>query len=115
METFADLTFLKTFTAGDSEKIKKYVNLFLNGTEPALAAIKLSLETSDWKALRTAAHSLKSQTKYMGIARAEELAIFIEHNAAQVSNLDQLPEAVQNLENVISRASEELRSHIAGL
>jgi len=115
METTTDLTFLRTFTGGDPEKIKKYVTLFLSGTGPAISSIKKHLEASDWPALRTAAHSLKSQTKYMGIARAEELAIFIEHNAAQASNLDQLPEAVQNLADVLSIASDELRSEIAGL
>ena len=115
MNTLADLTFLRTFTGGDAEKMKKYINLFLNGSGSLLEGVNRSLQAADWPALKTAAHSLKSQVKYMGIKKAEELAYFIEQNAGAATNLDKLPEAAQELTQVTQNACEELRQVVASL
>ena len=115
METLADLTFLKSFTGGDPEKMKKYIGLFLSGADPSIKSINSCLASSDWSALRTAAHSLKSQVKYMGIKSAEELAFHIEQHAGNQTSLDTLPSAVKDLESVVTRSCDELRAFLQTL
>ena len=115
MSQYADLNFLKTFTSNDPAKITKYVNMFLNAAGPSISQMKQQLDASDWKALKTSAHSLKSQLKYMGVAAGVEKAFFIETSAGEGQNLDKIPENLQKLEEIVAGASEELRSELAKL
>ena len=115
MEQYTDLTFLRTFTGGNNEKMKKYINLFLGAAEPAIDSINKYLADADWPALKTAAHSLKSQVKYMGIKQAEELSFFIEQSAGSQTGLEKIPEAAANLASVTKAACAELRQVLDGL
>lgn len=115
MDKTADLTFLRTFTGSDPVKMKKYISLFLAGAEPGLDTIRTALAGSDWRALRTAAHSLKSQVKYMGIKEAEELALQVERIADDQKGLEKLPETIEKLCAVTTRACGELREELNGL
>jgi HPt (histidine-containing phosphotransfer) domain-containing protein len=115
MEQVSDLTFLKTFTSNDSAKITKYVNMFLNAAGPSLAQMKEQVAGSDWKSLKTSAHSLKSQLKYMGVATGVELAYAIESSAGEGQNLDQIPGMLEKLEGVVNTASNELKAAIGSL
>ena len=115
MNPVADLTFLKTFTSNDAGKITKYVNMFLAAAEPGIEQMKLQVASQDWKSLKTSAHSLKSQLKYMGIATGVELALFIETNAGEGTNLDQIPETLIKLESITLTACTELRAALMNL
>lgn len=115
MSKQSDLTFLKSFTAGDSSKIVKYVTMFLNATPNSLSQMKQQMDAADWKGLRTTAHSMKSQLKYMGMANAEQLAISIEKIAAEENGVEQIPGLYTKLVDITNIASGELREEIASL
>ena len=115
MGTVSDLTFLKTFASNDAAKITKYVTMFLNAAGPSLKQMKEQVASGDWKSLKTSAHSLKSQLKYMGVASGVELAYAIESSAGEGQNLDQIPGILEKLENVVNTASEELKAALASL
>ena len=115
MGQFADLSFLKTFTSNDSAKITKYVNMFLNGAMPSIDQMKQQVGAADWKSLKTTAHSLKSQLKYMGVAAGVEKAFFIENSAGEGQNLDKIPDTLASLEEIVIGASAELRDELTKL
>lgn len=115
MSQYADLSFLRTFTSNDAAKITKYVNMFLNAAEPSLVQMKTQVTASDWKALKTTAHSLKSQLKYMGVAAGVDKAFFIENSAGEGQNLDKIPETLVNLEEIVVGACAELRDELTKL
>lgn len=115
MASFSDLTFLKSFTGSDTAKITKYVMMFLNSTPKCLEDIKLYHSKQDWKSLKTAAHTLKSQLKYMGVSKAEELATTIERNAGDQTNLDQLGALIPDLESITLQACDELKDELTRL
>ena len=115
MSKQSDLTFLKSFTAGDSSKMTKYITMFLNATPKSLEQMKQQLAEGDWKGLRTTAHSMKSQLKYMGIAGAEQLAIAIEKAAADQTGTDQVPELYSKLVEITDIACNELREELTSL
>jgi len=112
MSQFADLSFLKTFTSNDAVKIKKYVSMFLSAAMPSIEQMKKQVAESDWKSLKTTAHSLKSQLKYMGVASGVEKAFFIESSAGEGQNLDKIPETLAKLEEIVIGASSELADEI---
>lgn len=109
MDTVSDLTFLKTFAANDKAKITKYVNMFVNAAEPTLSQMRLQIEAGDWSALRTSAHSLKSQLKYMGVSSGVEIAYAMETGAGTGDHTEQMPEMLTKLESVVRQAVTELK------
>lgn len=84
-----DLTFLKQFTKGDSQKMKRYVSLYLDMLPKTFAEMKSNLKNADWEQLRINAHSLKPQADFMGINSLKEHLIKIEE-AVQIKNFDVL-------------------------
>lgn len=108
MGTVTDLTFLKTFAANDKAKITKYVNMFVNAAEPSLTQMRAQIEAGDWSGLKTAAHSLKSQLKYMGVSSGVEVAYAIESGAGTGDHPEQMPEMLAKLETIVRQAVTEL-------
>ncbi len=110
-----DLTFLKTFSSNDPVKIAKYVNLYLKAAAPAMEQMKSQASAGDWKSLKTSAHSMKTQLKYMGIATGVDLALFIETSAGEGTNLHEIPAKLTQLEEIVTRSAAELREALAAL
>ncbi|MBL0339687.1 MAG: Hpt domain-containing protein [Bacteroidetes bacterium] len=115
MSKHSDLTFLKSFTKDDSAKISKYVNMFLDSAPKALEQMNQQLSVADWPSLKISAHSMKSQLRYMGMAAAEQLAITIERSSSEQTALDQLPQVLTKLNEIMTEAFVELKSEISAL
>ena len=115
MDKVTDLTFLRDFSKGDPERMKKYIQMFVNLAPTSLEKIRTTHEAQDWPALRTAAHSLKPQIGYMGMNDYKDVVLSIEHNAGEEKNLDDLPELINTLETGCKAAIEELNAEIEAL
>lgn len=90
-----DLTFLKKFTKDDSQKMKRYISLYLDVAPKNFEEMKLNLRNEDWEQLLINAHSLKPQADFMGINSLKEELIKIEE-AVKTNNFDVL----ENLYNI---------------
>lgn len=110
--TVTDLSFLKNFTGGDNEKVKKYVSMFLSRAPEQLTAIKSDLASADYSSLKVNAHSLKPQLGYMGIKSLETDIKNIEHFAESGTNTEQLPALVANVETTLQQAFQELTAFV---
>lgn len=109
MNEIINLDFLKTFASGNTEKMNKYINMFLQHAPVLVKSIEENLSAQDWSALRSSAHSLKPQISYMGIKSAEELIKAIERNAGDKTNLENLPSQVDTLKGILEKAYPELK------
>lgn len=107
-----DLTFLGSFTGNDTQKIKRYVQMFLDRAPEQLEEIRTSLGTGDYAQLRGAAHSLKPQLSYMGIKTLEQDIKYIEEYSGSGTNLEALPALVTKLETTLKQAFTELQEYI---
>lgn len=112
MGSVTDLTFIKTFTGNDPVKIKKYVGMFLQMAMPAMDQMNAQLASSDWKALKTTSHSLKSQMKYMGMASGAELAQLIEGRAGEVREVELIGESLNALRAIVTTGVAELQAEL---
>ena len=84
-----DLTFLKKFTKDDTNKMKRYISLYLYVAPKTFEEMKRNLNNKDWDQLRINAHSLKPQADFMGIERLKEELIKIEE-AVKTKDFDML-------------------------
>ena len=108
----SDLSFLKTMTGDNKEKMTKYINMFLQGAPALVSQLDQNLQSADWSSLKTTAHTLKSQFSYMGVSEAKEIALSIENNAAQNTNLEQIPAQVERIKIIFLTACEELKAAV---
>ena len=112
MSKSIDLTFLTSFTGGNPEKIKKYVNMFLNYCPTQLSTMKDQLTAGNYDGLRGTAHALKPQITYMGIQGGDELIKKIESMAGTKTDVERLPEMLTNFQNICTQAMLELKEEI---
>ena len=107
-----DLSFLKSFTGEDNERMVKYINNFLSMGPEKVAAMESALAEKNYSELRAAAHKLKPQLSYMGINSIKDDIQNIEDFAAEEKNLDQLPELVTKVSSICKQAFRELDDFI---
>jgi len=75
-----DLSFLKTFTKGNTTKINRYISMYLKVAPEILDRMQQNIESQNWSELAINAHSLKPQVEYMGITDLKEELISIENS-----------------------------------
>ncbi len=107
-ETVTDLTFLRSFASGNSEKVAKYVGMFLQNGQRLLGEIEAALPAGDWEGLKIAAHSLKPQLGYMGVKEEWSNILLIEQTAGGAGNREKLPQLAAQLRQVCEKAFNEL-------
>lgn len=110
-DTVTDRTFLRQFTAGNADKQKKYIGMFLENAPKLLDNIDKALVINDYQTIKIAAHSLKPQLSYMGVKEDVSNIFLIEQSAGEKAHYESLPELITNLKRICSKAFEELRSN----
>jgi HPt (histidine-containing phosphotransfer) domain-containing protein len=107
-EKITDMTFLTTFSGGDTARMKKYVGMFLQIAPSQLEKIKGCISTADWDGVRANAHSLKPQISYMGIKGGDVIIKQIENDAASRTNVENIPAMFSQIEELCKKAIVEL-------
>lgn len=108
MNKKTNLAYMRTLTGGDSSKLVKYINLFLQEAPAEIEKMLSMLNEKNWAGLRTAAHTLKPKLGYMGIKELEQDILSIENNAEAQTNLNELPAMVEKVKNICTLAFQEL-------
>jgi len=110
-----DMQFLKQFTAGNPEKLRKYINMFLDNAPTVLERLELALNTQDFPTVKICAHSLKPQLNYMGVKEEISKILMIEQLAGEQPSTGSLAPMISNLKQVCGQAFEELRKNLSQL
>lgn len=110
-----DLSYLKNLTGGATDKMSKYIRMFLTGAPISLQQLDLYCMSKDWSGVRQTAHALKPQLGYFGAKGAEEIAKQIERMAADQTDLDRLPLQIENFKSQVDRMIAELESTLKDL
>lgn len=78
-----DLSYLEKFTKGDTKKMKRYIDIYLNIAPETFQKMEQDINNKDWEQLRIKAHSLKPQADYMGIQGLKAVLVDIEKNVLE--------------------------------
>lgn len=103
-----DMSFLNQFTGGKSEKIGKYVGMFLENAPRLLRQLDEALASNNLADAKIAAHSLKPQLGYMGIKEEFSNIFLIEQTAGGAGEVSKLRELIEHLHLVCEKAFSEL-------
>lgn len=114
-DKYADLSFMKVYAAGNPQLIKQLVNQFIEKTPASVSQMDEALTKADYHTLSRIAHSLKSQVAYMGAKQANGLIVEIEQDAKEEKRIDQLPQKIASLREMLHQVFSELQNQLQEL
>jgi PAS domain S-box-containing protein len=104
-----DLTYLKKRTKANPELMMEMISLYLKQTPPLISKMKQSMYDKDWDSVYSAVHKMIPSFSIMGIHKDfEDMAKKIQEYSSTQKHLDKVQELVLKLENVCTKACEEL-------
>jgi PAS domain S-box-containing protein len=110
---YVDLTYLNKRTKDNLELMMEMITLYLKQTPPLINQMKQGLHDKDWDSVYTAAHKLIPSFSIMGIPRDfEDAAKKIQEYSGTQKHLEEIQELVLQIENVCSKACEELEEEL---
>jgi len=95
-KTLTDLSYLRNLTGGASDKMSKYIRMFLSGIPVSMQQMEMYHLNKDWSGLRQSAHALKPQLGYFGAKGTESIVKEIERMADEQSDLEKIPQYLEN-------------------
>ena len=105
------MAIIERLSAGDPEKKKYYLRLFLDTLEPELANLKTADISVDQEPIRAILHKLKSQVQTIGAREAHAMMAEQEHHIKGGGRIDQaqLDETCRQLSDLIGDLQELLK------
>jgi PAS domain S-box-containing protein len=108
-----DLTYLGKHTKGNPELIMEMIGLYLKQTPPLISKMVQGSFNKDWNSLYEAVHKLIPSFSIMGINKDYEMiAKRIQEYSGTQKHLNEIHELVLQLENVCSKACDELEGEL---
>ena len=111
-DRMTDLTFLKNFTGGQSDKMTKYIRMFLTGAPQNISQMELHALSKDWAGVYQTAHSLKPQLGYFGAKESEELLKQIERLSSNQTDIEKIPSMIQEFRSQFEKINSELEKEL---
>lgn len=111
-KTLTDLTYLKGVCDGDENFIVDMVSSFITDVPLILEEMQEHKKKRRWKPIGKLAHKLKPSVQFMGIHSLEDTVKAIETDAFYSSDIEELPNKVEKLINILSLAIPELAQQL---
>lgn len=89
-KTTFDLGYLRSISDNNQEFLQEMIQTFVQSIPPVLQEMEMALKTTDWKKLARLAHQIKPSFGLLGINSLKKGVFYIEENARQKTNLDEL-------------------------
>ena len=108
-----DLEYLMHRTKSNPALMMEMIALYLEQTPPLIRAMKSSIQTEDWQALRAAVHKMIPSFSIVGISTDyENMARKIHDYAMKQQQTEGIHDLVLELETVCFQACEELKEEL---
>ena len=108
----ADLIFLRNFSKGDNNIVRKYITIFLRSNKSLIANMTKEIKLLNWPEIENSAHSLKTQFNFIGCNEGEELSRkikFVSENGKDQTEVQKIFKKIQILtETLYSELENEL-------
>ena len=107
-----DLSYLEEISGGDEEFIADMIETFLEETPKDLAEMKARSAEENWIEVGKMAHKLKSSIKMFGFESLKNIALQLEQDGKNQSDLDTFPSRLEKFYELADSAMEELRAKL---
>lgn len=108
-----NLQTLHEFTEGNSERMNKYIALYLKLLPDNISKIERALMSQNINELVKLIHTIRPHLNYMGMNVASTQAEELENNIRENQNIDQIEYKTRLILNHCRKSQEELQCHIS--
>ncbi|MCD4735478.1 MAG: Hpt domain-containing protein [Bacteroidales bacterium] len=108
---YYDLTNLNEMLGGDKKAILQMIKIFLVSTPETLNDLNKCHEKNDLSGVSKLAHKLKSSIDIFAIGELKQEIRRIETTTRDRFSLDELPELIQKLNNILDAAIEQISEY----
>lgn len=113
---YVDLQYLTKLTKSNPVLMTEMIDVYLKQTPPLISAMKESVQSEDWTALKAAAHKMIPSFAIIGLsADHKEIAMKIHEYASDLELSGEINDLVLQLESVCNNAYEELHLELKNL
>ena len=108
-----NLDYLNTRTNSNPDLMKEMISLYLVQTPLLITTMKKGFKDNDWNTLQTAIHKMIPSFSIMGInSDFEKIAQKVQDYANTQKQFEEIPEMIQQLENVFMQSCDELKEKL---
>lgn len=108
-ERYVDLTYLRQRTKADPVLMEQMISLYLGQTTLLIKEMRAGVEREDWKTLQAVAHKMIPSFSIVGISKKyEDMARVLQDGAVVTDGGEHMRSVVVTLENILTKACEEL-------
>ena len=107
-EEVIDLEPLRNMDYSSEELVLEMAKIFVESLPEFFEEVEAHLEAERWDELKAAIHKMKPSVNYMGIKKLQTLMPAIEQMAVKRSNLEQIPEKVEEMITLCRKGKREL-------
>src|SRR6185312_7853032 len=115
MHKHTDLAYLREIANGSNVFIEQMLNLFIEQVPHSLMRIDTALHNKDWQTVRATVHKIKPSTSFTGLHEIKDIIPQLEKDAAEHSNLEDIPAMVAKIKKVCNEAIPELKEELEKL
>lgn len=112
---FIDLNYLNDLALGSKDFMEDMISSFLKNTPESLNRMHAALKTSDWEQIGKTAHKLKTSFTFMGMEETVVKAKQLQDNGLNASNLEDIPQLIEDLQTAYNNAESELNVELSAL
>lgn len=112
-DTVTSLSYLTDISDGNKEFIDEMVNLFIEQSGGHISAMKEGISKADHKSIGASAHKFKPVLGYVGIDLEKSGIKNIEALSKNQGDLKLIEKHLNDLELLVSKANEELKTYLA--
>ncbi len=115
LQNLIDDTFLQSFTGGNADKMKKYLNLFIDNAPKMMEKIYQGMQQKQHEDIKIGAHSLKSQLRYLGVAEEVSGIYTLEQMGTNKKDFDLILSQYKQLRKVFIQTLEEAQQRVRNI
>jgi hypothetical protein len=108
-----DLTYLREFSEGNEDRMKKYIGIYLKLLPANKEKINQVSIEKDNEMLVKVLHSMRPHLNYMGMKTAAQLAVKIENSVRENGDQSFVPEAAETILNHCNKSQGELNEWLS--
>ena len=108
-EKLFNLDYLNSISGGDTEFVNDMVQTFIVNSPGELNEIKDLITDKNWQKVGEEAHRFASSLLFLGLDKLKQLAIEIENNGLQQTEVEQIPALLEQLEKGCSAVIAQLK------
>ncbi|GAB1448686.1 MAG: Hpt domain-containing protein [Bacteroidetes bacterium] len=114
MGKIIDLSYLNEISGGDQGFIREMLELFVNSTATEAPLFKELLDKGDYAGIGHLAHKMKAPIQMLGANNLFLLIRDLELFGKEASHTDKIPGMVEEVNNQVNLACEEINQILAG-